>query len=389
MGLLLIRRPSDTPTVDSFDDARIVHYAIGGRRGITKGYATECNMTTSGNTLTVGAGEIIVDGWQTVIDASGEAISVGGVPTGAYISVYAEFNMTAAENPIISIKTAYDTNDYPVISNGDDLMSNPRGVARLVLWNCKKTASGVDTLTRVASIMSYGKDEIAEINRRLDELGFKQGSIELADGVLVARNDLYRLGKAVYGFIYLVSIVGQYEIVGTIPKSFASAPLKRFFSNDLYVEKDADGNTAIHAQQSLAGYISFVYVMDEPELGDDNEITVFTVDVPAGGDATTTVEYQLPFSAENTVVSALIAAQITNYGGATGEQENVTFPTNDFANSVCSAQIFGETFYSVSVDIKRDGNILKFRVKRKKQLTEPDATITVKIIITSLRANAY
>lgn len=153
MGLVLIRRPSDTPTVDGFDDARMMHYAVGGRRGITKGYANECSLSASGNTLTVGAGEIVVDGWQTVVDAAGAAVSVGGVPTGAYISVYAEFNMTAAENPIISIKTAYDTNTYPVISDGDDLISNPRGVARLVLWTCKKTASGVDTLARVAGVL--------------------------------------------------------------------------------------------------------------------------------------------------------------------------------------------------------------------------------------------
>lgn len=362
MGLVLIRRPSDTPTVDSFDDTRMFHYAVGGRRGVTKGYANECELTASGNALTIGAGEIIVDGWQSVVDSGGETISVGGVPTGAYISVYAEFNMTAADNPIVSIKTAYDTNTYPAISDGDDLISNPRGVARLVLWTCKKTASGVDTLTRVAGILSLGKEEIAEINRRLDELGFKKGSIELGDGVLVARNDLYRLGKVVYAFVYIIK-----KGSGIIPAEFAPSP--EFDAGD-NISVQADGTAKINFVST--GWWTFAYRIDDVSRGEDIQEALVrqTISSPAGVN-NNVIEFDIGQDISQTICSVVFLPDTFKVNGSNAgvivspnDMSAHVFPENEYL-SIASAMT---SSYGFEISMKRDARKIYCKIRKQKLL---------------------
>lgn len=365
MGLVLIRRPSDTPTVDSFDDTRMFHYAVGGRRGVTKGYANECELTASGNALTIGAGEIIVDGWQSVVDSGGETISVGGVPTGAYISVYAEFNMTAADNPIVSIKTAYDTNTYPVISDGDDLISNPRGVARLVLWTCKKTASGVDTLTRVAGMLSLGKEEIAEINRRLDELGFKKGSIELGDGLLVARNDLYRLGKVVYAFVYVVD-----RGSGIIPAEFAPSP--EFDAGD-NISVQADGTAKIKFVST--GWWTFAYRIDDVSRGEDIQDALVrqTLSSPAG-ENNNVIEFDIGQDISQTICSVYFLKDTFKVNGSNAgvivspddmsSSKMHVFPENDYL--VIASAMTSSYYFEISM--KRDARKIYCKIRKQKLL---------------------
>lgn len=372
MGLVLIRRPSDTPTVDSFDDTRMLHYAVGGRRGITKGYASECELTASGNALTIAAGEIIVDGWQSVVDSGGETVSVGGVPTGAYISVYAEFNMTAADNPVVSIKTAYDTNTYPAISDGDDLISNPRGVARLVLWTCKKTASGVDTLTRVAEILSLGKEEIAEgkgeiaeINRRLDELGFKKGSIELGDGVLVARNDLYRLGKVVYAFVYIIKMGdGQ----GIIPAEFAPSPE---FDTGGILSLQADGTAKVDFPST--GWWTFAYRVDDVSRGKDIPEVLLrqTISSPVG-ENNNVIEFDLGQDISQTICEVVFLKETFKINGSSdgvtvfptdmSSTKKYVFPENGYLGI---AEATGSS-YAFEVSMKRDARKIYCKIRKQK-----------------------
>lgn len=133
MATRLVRANSNTPNVLNSDDSRLLRYACA-YNGVTKYYGNECSHAINGSTFKVNSGEIIIDGWQGVIDGAGVDITVVNIAGVQYYKVYAEIDLSDSENQTLTIKASYDTYSYPTITNGDDLTANPSGTARIELY---------------------------------------------------------------------------------------------------------------------------------------------------------------------------------------------------------------------------------------------------------------
>lgn len=173
MGLRLIRQKSETPNILSTDDARMVRYAYGGYDGVVKNRGTECGYEASGNTFKITSGVIVLQGWEVEIDGNGWQITVDSMTK--YYAVYLEVNLST---DTAEIKSVYDTTGIPAVNVGDDLTRITNGIARLVLYTFKSSGNVIENIVKKISAMDYTKNYISAINQRIDELGFKEASLE-------------------------------------------------------------------------------------------------------------------------------------------------------------------------------------------------------------------
>lgn len=148
MAITLLRRQSDVPTVQGQDDSRMMRYAVV-HDGVTRGYQSECGYSISGSTFTVLGGEVIVDGWQAIIDSLGCAVQAISSSTKMYYIVYVEYDLRISDQQSVTIKSTYASGAFPEITPGDDLTENPNGLRRFALYRFtiqNGTISGVERL---------------------------------------------------------------------------------------------------------------------------------------------------------------------------------------------------------------------------------------------------
>ena len=240
MALRLVRKSSNEPSVSNTDDARMVRYAYGGYDGSVKDFGSCLAVTTNGSTFTIGSGCIVLQGWETMIDANGWSITVTNLSTLRYYLIYLEINLATETS---EIKSVYDTAGYPSVSSGDDLTKATTGTARLALYKFTAQNGIIQNVSKMFSENSYVKDIISHlyvnINNlatRLTELGFKKGSLELAyradpaNVLNASRNEVVKIGTNVYlnlRTILTVRKVGngyigfnEGETLATIPEGY-------------------------------------------------------------------------------------------------------------------------------------------------------------------------
>ncbi len=160
MGLRLIRQSSSAPNVSNTDDARMVRYAYGGVDGAVKSYGTELAPTINGNTLKIGSGCIVLQGWEVVLDANGYDVTVDNIDVLRYYSVYLEVNL-ATES--FAIKTLYDTAGYPDVTAGEDLTAQTTGTARLPLYQFTAKGGVIENVTKKFSVIEYVKEQMQAV----------------------------------------------------------------------------------------------------------------------------------------------------------------------------------------------------------------------------------
>lgn len=236
MAINLVRKPSETPNVNNFDDYRAFRYATGGYNGVVSNYKNECDYDVDGLNFTVKSGEIFIDGVQAKIDANGVTLNVDNVLGTEYYNVYCEFNFSLIDNQKVEIKAEKSTIDYPVIDKGDDLTENQTGIARLSLYKFKVVDGVINDVVKNFKILTYGKSKIAEfasvdfskgtIEERLTNLGFKQGSCVISTGGTSSFNTLTRNGNVVLlnlhinrSEITMLTPLNQ-TVIATIPDNF-------------------------------------------------------------------------------------------------------------------------------------------------------------------------
>lgn len=166
MAVSLLRRQSDTPTVQGMDDSRMFRYALSGYNGVTKDYNQECSYTSTGTTFTVNSGEVICDGWQAIIDANGVSVTIDNIATTRYYVVYLEYDLRT-ESPVITLKATYDTATYPTIAKGDDLTQNPSGVANVVLYRFQSLSGVISNVVAQFKLIEVGVVKKAENSERV------------------------------------------------------------------------------------------------------------------------------------------------------------------------------------------------------------------------------
>lgn len=176
MAIRLIRQDSDTPNVTNHDDARMVRYAYGGYDGFIKDRGLEIGHAVNGTSFIVQSGVINLQGWEVEIDANGVSIPTSAsVANKLYYSVYLEVNCAT---DTAEIKSLTDHAGFPDIPASDDLTQNTIGTARLLLYHFTATGGIIADVEKMVQGIEYMETIVAEINQRLDEMGFNEASIE-------------------------------------------------------------------------------------------------------------------------------------------------------------------------------------------------------------------
>jgi len=221
MGLRFIRKPSDTPNVQNSDDTRMIRYAYGGYDGYVQNRGNELNHTINGLDFVIGTGVVSLQGYETEVDAQGWLMTVTNSPTKHYYSVYYEVNLATQTT---DIKHKVSTSGYPDIPTNDDLTQTTTGVANLLLYRFEATSGVISNVQKVVKAIPYAADIVADIEQRLDSLGFRQGSVPLTiAGVDFGTATLKRQGNYVIADIsksILTSYASGPATLGTLPPEF-------------------------------------------------------------------------------------------------------------------------------------------------------------------------
>jgi len=160
MGLRFIRQPSETPNISNADDALMIRYAYGNQNGYVKGRGAELSYTIDGTKFRINSGVVVLQGYETEIDANGWELNIGIIPTTQYFSIYYEVNLATQTT---AIKSVYDTTNYPSVLPGDDLTQNRTGTARLLLYQLRTNNGVFQTVTKVVQPIKYIVDYITDL----------------------------------------------------------------------------------------------------------------------------------------------------------------------------------------------------------------------------------
>lgn len=269
MAISLLRRQSDTPTVQGSDDSRILRYAVGGYNGVTKGYANECGYEVFGSQFKIKSGEIIVDGWQAIIDSTGVTIQTNSSSTKLFYTIYIEYDLRDAENQKVEIKSSYDTESYPTIQSGDDLTQSPSGLKRMTLYNFTAQNNTILSVAKLVPDCLLGRTKNAEnVSTYINNVPIS--SIFSSDGKTVknANNSIntdFTNTEWSKEVIFAVLTSGTYQILFEDGKTTF---IYKRESND-----DADLNNTIDVYTAL-GLGELRILTYRPMLYDDNRLIV-------------------------------------------------------------------------------------------------------------------
>ena len=151
MASRFVRKASEEPNVTSGDDARALRYAYGNQKGYVIGRGSEIDYET-GASFTVKSGELVIDGYSLVIDASGVDIEIDTVSTNRFYSVWYEVNLALDKG---EIKASYSTSTYPAVASGDDLTVNPTGIARLEIYRFTAQNGVISNVSKRVNSIKY------------------------------------------------------------------------------------------------------------------------------------------------------------------------------------------------------------------------------------------
>lgn len=257
MSVKMVREPSSEPNIQNLDDFIGLRYAYGNQNGYCVGKGSELSYSVSGSTFKILSGRIVVQGVECDIDANGVSIQIDNIASRRYHSIYLQVSLSTMT---VSVLEMYDTASYPVISAGDDLNENTIGTAQIELYRFSSLNGAISDISKVIKPMQYAYQQISElqsnltdgsvqvkiaqyassdltkgtIEQRLNQLGFRQGSISLING---GTAQLKRQGN--YTIVYIRLFSGntsettspwyQGGTIGTIPVNFR--PLRSFSSD--------------------------------------------------------------------------------------------------------------------------------------------------------------
>lgn len=211
-------------TVSNIDDIIPFRYAYGGQDGYVVGKGTELNNTIENGKFKIDSGRVVLQGVETDIDANGVSFDIDYSGQKRYYAIYYEVNLYTQSTEIKL--TPYSDTNYPVVEYGDDLTTSPTGVSRLELYRFTATNGIIDDIQKVVKPIEYTDTVLngydiskGTLEKRLTELGFRQGSISLDIGLtgatLQSDSILKRQGKYVIGEMSFGGYESIYGVIGT------------------------------------------------------------------------------------------------------------------------------------------------------------------------------
>ncbi len=224
----MVRIPSETPNISNIDDFVGLRYAYGNQNGYVIDKGNECSYTINGSIFKINSGRLVLQGVECDIDANGVELTIDNISTKRYYVIYLQINLALNTTKILM---AYNTSEYPIIDNGDDLTLNTIGVANMVLYTFEATNGVISDVKKIVPKIEYTGTALSDydiskgtVEERLTNLGFKQGSITKASGVTATSiNFLKRQGNYVIGKwqsfnINMSDVVNN--IIGNVPNDF-------------------------------------------------------------------------------------------------------------------------------------------------------------------------
>lgn len=304
MSIRLVRKSSETPSISNRDDACSIRYAYG-VDGYVPEYGHGMTYSSYGNTFLINGGRVNLQGWEIDIETHEIPISIESFSGTKYDFVYVELNLLleAAE-----IKTVRSSDTVFPLSSGDDLSQIPGGIARLPLYRIPVTSAGIVDIGQI-ELLAYAIKRtglrLDDIERRLDLLGFKEGTIEVPDSVLlpdmiipkvVSKQGNYVIGRYIESFTGIPlfdddlspSSGRRVGIVGTIPEGFRPKTSK-YFQDCYFHSFNMEGAFGLPAEVRIdpLGRICITDIENFVILPETPQILLFSISFNFGYDMST------------------------------------------------------------------------------------------------------
>lgn len=191
MAIKMVREPSETPNINNIDDIIPMRYAYGNQNGFIIGKGTEISNTINGLNFTINGGRLVLQGVECDIDASGVTIAIDNISTKRYYVVYLKVNLSTNT---VSIENAYDTADYPIIDNGDDLTVNSSGIANMVLYKFTAINGIISEVNKVVESVKYVEDLTVQNSKKINNLEISRdsnGVLKIGDTIIPQKKLLW------------------------------------------------------------------------------------------------------------------------------------------------------------------------------------------------------
>lgn len=293
MAIKMVRQPSETPNINNVDDFIPFRYAYGDQNGYVQDKGMKVGFEIIGNTFRIKSGRVVIQGVEIDIDSNGYDVVVDNISEKRYHIVYLEVNLTSMS---VSIKELADGAGFPFIEESDDLTANSSGIARLILYGFESYQGVISGIVKSIKPIAYSGTALVgydiskgTVEERLTNLGFREGSVILANGVTATQNVLTRQGNYVLGHLILnVSDLTGGATAFTIPDGFK---IKSSDGVTGFVIPFAEGNNIQGTR--YAG--TFTQKYEYNELTNDFYIGWFIKDSNAGD---TNLEIKFGYEAE-------------------------------------------------------------------------------------------
>lgn len=261
MAVNLIRK-NNQPNVTAYQDAVLFH-AIKGENGVFPNVGTAFKLTynPSSKKATIGSGMGMIYGRQFEI-AQGEEVEMdwSALAVGTYVSVYVEVDLRDPTTETATFKATYSATGYPIVATGNDLISLPKGLSRMLMYQVDIKASGI---TAVQKYSTYKYNYVAKSGyaEEANRATLAVNSTKIG-GQTVGYNDSRRALEISYKFSSGMNVI-------EMKQSILSKPVEFFQSKD------------IGKKLELSGYVNpgdileIHYEYSQTEAMDYNSYSIF------------------------------------------------------------------------------------------------------------------
>ena len=194
MAISMVRQPSETPNVTNIDDIIPFRYAYGDQNGYVIGKGQELSYTINGRDFRVNSGRVVLNGVESDVDANGITFTIDNASETRYYVVYYQVNL--ATNTTDILLSQFSTTGYPVIDVGEDLTTNPSGIARMELYRFATSNGVIQNVEKVVKAIRYLTEYVSNSTVKNSE-----NSILKTDGTYTGftldNNGILRVGNTI------------------------------------------------------------------------------------------------------------------------------------------------------------------------------------------------
>lgn len=256
----------DGRTVNAYQDSILGDFAFSGKDGIVKDVGQACGLdTTTLNSVKVKSGMVVIQGRQITLDGTDTiTLPVATGSTVYWTTLYLELDLSAiADDELtgkVTLKKLEYTSSYPAVPTSDNLKVQTAGKAYIGLYRFKNTANGVNSVESIAEtidsidLSTETAKKFNEIETRLDELGFKQGSVTRITGATLTKQGKYAILTIPGDFFFIGDWGEGFEISFAPKKSFTTTlPLAMSGVKSYSLMVFTAGSTKVTFQQYSSG----------------------------------------------------------------------------------------------------------------------------------------